>query len=43
MVVSEETKSGDIRDICHRRGGRHMDFTEMLLAEGLSFTTGTAT
>ncbi len=43
IVVSEETKSGGIRDICLRRGGRHMDFTEMLLTEGLFFRTGTAT
>jgi Domain of unknown function (DUF4411) len=37
VVVSEEAATGGIREICLRRGGRHMDFTEMLLAEGLSF------
>jgi hypothetical protein len=35
IVVSEEMKSGGIRDICRRRQVAHHDFTEMLGAEGL--------
>lgn len=37
IVVSEEMKSGGIRDICLRRKVAHVDFTEMLGAEGLGF------
>lgn len=37
IVVSEEMKSGGIRDICLRRKVVHHDFTEMLGAEGLGF------
>jgi hypothetical protein len=37
VVVSEETKVGGIGDICARRKIEHVDFTEMLNAEGLSF------
>ena len=37
IVVSEEMKSGGIRDICLRRKITHHDFTEMLGAEGLGF------
>jgi hypothetical protein len=37
VVVSGETKVGGIRDICDRRKVDHLDFTEMLNAEGLSF------
>lgn len=37
IVVSEETKTGGISDICGRRLLLHMDLTEMLAAEGLSF------
>lgn len=37
VVVSEETKVGGISDICARRNVEHLDFTEMLNAEGLSF------
>lgn len=37
VVVSEETKVGGIREICQRRGVEHVDFTEMLTSEGLSF------
>lgn len=36
IVVSEETKPGGIRDVCAGRGVEHMDFTEMLQAEGVS-------
>jgi len=43
IVVSEESKVGGIREICLRRRIPHMDFTEMLLAEGLSFGVGAAT
>ncbi|MCZ7537453.1 MAG: hypothetical protein M5T61_17115 [Acidimicrobiia bacterium] len=37
IVVSEEMKSGGIRDVCLRRMVTHHDFTEMLGAEGLGF------
>jgi hypothetical protein len=37
IVVSEEMKSGGIRDICRRREVAHHDFTEMLGAEGMGF------
>lgn len=37
LVVSEETKGGGIKDICERRGIEHVDFTQMLGLEGLSF------
>jgi hypothetical protein len=42
VVVSEETKPGGIADICRRRGVVHHDFTEMLTAEGLSFSSAAA-
>jgi hypothetical protein len=35
-VVSEEVKQGGIRDICLRRGVPHVDFAELLAAEGMS-------
>jgi len=37
IVISEETKAGGIAEICRRRSVSHLDFTEMLTAEGLSF------
>lgn len=37
VVVSEETKHGGIADICGRRKVEHVDLTQMLAAEGLSF------
>lgn len=43
VVVSEEAKAGGIGDICRRRGVEHLDFTEMLNAEGLSFSSRAAT
>lgn len=43
VVVSEETKVGGIREICSRRKVDHVDFTEMLSAEGLSFGQVAAT
>lgn len=42
-VVSEESKTGGIADICSRRRVPHFDFTEMLNAEGLSFGLAAAT
>ena len=36
IVVSEEAKAGGIRDISIRRGLQHLDFTGMLVAEGIS-------
>lgn len=43
IVVGEEAKVGGIRDICSRRGVEHLDFTEMLAAEGLSVVSDAAT
>ncbi len=43
IVVSEEARVGGIADICRRRGVEHLDFTEMLTTEGLSFSSVTAT
>lgn len=43
IVVSEESKVGGIADICARRGVEHLDFTEMLDAEGLSLGDAAAT
>jgi Domain of unknown function (DUF4411) len=43
VVVSEEAKVGGVRDICARRKVDHLDFTEMLNAEGLSFGPAAAT
>jgi hypothetical protein len=40
IVVSEEMKSGGIRDVCRRRNIAHHDFTELLGAEGLGFGGG---
>jgi hypothetical protein len=39
IVVSEETKAGGIAEICARRHIVHLDFTEMLAAEGLALRT----
>jgi len=43
IVVSEEARVGGIADICRRRGVEHLDFTEMLTTEGLSFSSAAAT
>jgi hypothetical protein len=43
VVVSEEARAGGIADICRRRGLEHLDFTEMLTAEGLGFRPTAAT
>lgn len=43
IVVAEENKTGGIADICRRRAVEHLDFTQMLAAEGLSLGKSAAT